>query len=153
MSAEENLAIAHHFFDSVWDKGDDSVLDKHLAEAFIEHFPGMESGRDGFRRTAQVFRAAFPDIRLTIEDEFASGDRVVHRWVWRCTHRGDLFGIAPTGNRLEFTGMTIVRLENGVIVERWSNIDSLTMFQQMGALPLVGQGSTGARASGQGDLP
>jgi steroid delta-isomerase-like uncharacterized protein len=138
MSVEENKAIAHRFFDSVWNKGDDSVVDRYLAPDFVEHFPGMEGGRDGFMKTSRLFREAFPDIDLTIEDEIAAGDRVVHRWVWRCTHKGPFLGIPPTGNRLEFTGMTIVRMADGEIAERWASLDELTMFQQMGVLPAVG---------------
>lgn len=138
MSPDENKVIAHRFFDSVWNKSDDSVVDLYLDADFIEHFPGMEGGREGFLRTAQVFRTAFPDIDLTIEDEIAAEDKVVHRWVWRCTHKGPLLGIQPTGNKLEFTGMTIVRMANGKIAERWASLDELAMFQQMGALPAVG---------------
>lgn len=139
MSPEENKAVVHLFYDSVWNKRDDSVVDLYLAPDFIEHARvfGPEGGREGFKRTAQLFRVGFPDINLTIEDEIATADKVVHRWVWRCTHLGTLLGFPPTGNKIEFTGITIVRMVNGQIAERWASLDELTMFQQMGALPAV----------------
>ena len=138
MTPEENKAIVHRFFDAVWNKKDDSLVDTYLAVDFVEHFPGMEGGRDGFRRTAEVFRTAFPDIVLTIEDEIATTDRVVHRWNWQCTHKGNFLGIPPTGKKLNFSGMTIVRMKEGQIAERWAGLDQLGMYQQMGLLPAVG---------------
>jgi steroid delta-isomerase-like uncharacterized protein len=138
MSVEENKAIAHLFFDTVWNKGDESVVDVYLAPDYVEHSPGWEPGREGYKKTAQQYRNAFPDINVTIEDEIAAEDRVVHRWTWRCTFKGPLFGFQPTGNKVEFTGITIVRLANGQIAERWANVDELTLLQQIGALPPVG---------------
>ncbi len=138
MSPEENKAIVHRFFDEVWNQRNDSVVNEYLAQDFIEHFPGMEGGRDGFLRTAKVFRDAF-DINLTIEDEIAAGDRVVHRWTWRCLNKGQLFGIPATNKTIVFSGMTIVRMANGKIAERWASLDQLGMFQQMGVLPQVGE--------------
>ena len=87
MSPDQNKLIVREFFDSVWNKRDDSVVDRYLALQFIEHFPGMEGGRAGFKKTTQLFRAAFPDINLTIEDEIATEEKVIHRWTWRCTLR------------------------------------------------------------------
>jgi steroid delta-isomerase-like uncharacterized protein len=138
MSPEDNKVIVHRFFDEVWNKGNDSVVELYLASDFIEHFPDMEGGREGFLKTARLFRIAFPDIHLTIEDEIAEGDKVVHRWTWRCTHAGPLFGIPPTGNKLQFSGITIVRVKDGQIIERWANLDEMGMFQQMNALSAVG---------------
>jgi len=135
MSPEENKIIARRFFEEVWNKSNDSVVDLYLAPDFIEHFPGMEGGHEGFLKTAKLFRTAFPDINLDIEDEIAAGDKVVHRWTWRCTHKGPLYGVPPTGNKLQFSGMTIVRLADGQIVERWASLDELGMLQQMGAIP------------------
>jgi steroid delta-isomerase-like uncharacterized protein len=137
MVAEDNKAIAHKLFDEVWNKGNVDVVDEYIATDYIEHFPGMKGGRDGFRETHTLFRTAFPDIQLTIDDEFAVGDRVVHRWTWRCTHRGELFGIPPTGKRVQFSGILILRMVNGQIAERWSQLDRLSLLQQLGAIPAL----------------
>jgi steroid delta-isomerase-like uncharacterized protein len=137
-SPVENKAIAHRFFDEIWNKGNFSVIDQYVAENFVEHFPGMESGREGFRRTATVFRTAFPDLELIIQDEIAEADRVVHRWTWRATHKGPLYGMAATGKRVDFSGMVIVRLERGQIAERWTSLDMLGLLQQLGAIPPLG---------------
>src|SRR5208283_2227195 len=68
MTPEENKVIARRFFEAVWNKSDDSVVNIYLSPNFIEHFPDMEGGRDGFLKTAKLFRTGFPDINLTIED-------------------------------------------------------------------------------------
>jgi steroid delta-isomerase-like uncharacterized protein len=80
-------------------------------------------------------RAAFPDTRMTIEDEIAEGDKVVIRWTIRGTHKGEYMGIAPTGKEVTVTGISVYRIERGKIVEDWSNNDMLGMLQQLGAIP------------------
>ena len=65
----------------------------------------------------------------------AEGDKVVTRWIGQGTHQGELMGVAPTGNQLTFTGITIHRIEATKIVEEWSNWDALGLMQQIGAVP------------------
>jgi steroid delta-isomerase-like uncharacterized protein len=135
MSEGQNKEIAHYFFDQLWNHANLSVIEEYVAPDFIEHFPGMENGREGFRKTAKLFLNAFPDLQLTIHDEVAEGDRVVHRWTWRATHSGELFGIPATGKLVEFDGMIMVRMANGQLVERWSRIDEVTLLRQLGVIP------------------
>ncbi len=79
--------------------------------------------------------AAFPDLRMDAEDVIAEGDKVVQRWTATGTHDGDLMGIAPTGNRVEFTGMEISRISGGKVAEMREGYDAMGMMQQMGAIP------------------
>ncbi len=72
---------------------------------------------------------------LSGEDQVSDRDRVVTRWSAQGTHRGAFGGIAPTGNVITFTGITISRLENGQLVEEWENFDELSMMRQIGAVP------------------
>ncbi len=80
-------------------------------------------------------RAAFPDLHQTIEEQISEGDKVAYRWTARGTHQGGLMGIAPTGNRVTFTGISIARLVDGKIEEIWENHDALGMMQQLRAIP------------------
>ncbi len=78
-------------------------------------------------------RAAFPDIRIAIEDQVAEGDKVVTRWVATMTHEGDLGGAVATRNRVTLTGTTIERFEDGKVVEAWRSMDTLDLLRQIGA--------------------
>ena len=88
-----------------------------------------------------MYRSAFPDMQLTIEDQIAEGDKVVTRWTARGTHQGELMGIPPTGKQATVTGITVGRVANGKFVESWSNFDALGMMQQLGVVPVPGQTS------------
>jgi predicted ester cyclase len=78
---------------------------------------------------------AFPDLRVTIEDQVAEGDEVATRWTVRGIHRGEMMGTAATGNRVTFTGTQTDYISGGKIVESWSNWDTLGMLHQIGAVP------------------
>ena len=82
-----------------------------------------------------MYRTAFPDMRITIEDQVAEGDKVVTRWTASGTHQGDLMGIDPTGRRATVTGITIDRISGGKVEETWTNFDAMGMMQQLGVIP------------------
>jgi steroid delta-isomerase-like uncharacterized protein len=82
-----------------------------------------------------MYRAAFPDLKITVEDQIAEGDKVVTRWTAEGTHDGDLPGLPASGRSSTVTGIGIDRIEGGKIVEAWGNWDTLGMLQQLGAIP------------------
>lgn len=140
LTPEQNNAIAVRFFDSVWNKGDFSVLDTLIAPDADDHstvggVPKTEKGSASFRAIVSMFRAAMPDIRLTIDDEVFAGDKVVHRWHLEGTDTGGVMGMPPSGKKLRLAGTTIVRMRDGKIVERWANVDELGLLQQLGVVP------------------
>jgi steroid delta-isomerase-like uncharacterized protein len=139
-SSEKNNQIAVDFFDSAWNKGDFSVLDRLLAPKAIDHSPlGSEEGAEGFKGIISSFRAGMPNLVMTIADEIYSGDRVVHSWVIKGTHTGDrLMGVPATNKELTLSGMTIVRIEDDIIQERWTNLDMLGLLTQLGIVPPMG---------------
>ena len=147
LTAEEQLAlatannqIALDMFDPAWNEGDLSVVDRLIAPNALDHSPlATEEGSEGFKRIIGAFRAAMPDLHMSVEDEIYLGDRVVHRWRVEGTHTGaPLFGVAPSGNTIVLTGITIVRIEDGLIQERWTQLDQLGLQQQLGLLPRPG---------------
>jgi predicted ester cyclase len=86
-----------------------------------------------------MYRGAFPDGRTTVEAVIAEGDKVVHRWTFRGTHRGELMGIPLTDNQVTITGTTLDRVSGGKMEEEWNNFDQLGMLQQLGVAPAPGQ--------------
>jgi len=135
--AEHNTAIARRFF-TAWIGGDPAAFDQVLAPDYVFHDPAdpdTPAGPAGAAAMAAGFRAAFPDLRPVEEDYIAGGDKVVFRWRVRATHRGAFAGVPPTGREVEFSGIEIVRLAGGRIVEHWDEIDALGLLRQLGALP------------------
>jgi steroid delta-isomerase-like uncharacterized protein len=137
MSAE-NKALIERWFEEVWNKGREEAIDEMFAADGVAHglgdAPGATlRGPDGFKPLFHNFRDTFPDMEVIIEDTVAEGDRVAARCRVRGTHKGEGLGLAATGNAVEFTGICIVRVENGKIAEAWNNFDFMSMFQQLNA--------------------
>jgi steroid delta-isomerase-like uncharacterized protein len=111
------------------------VLQEVYADDIVMHEPDEDvRGIEGLKQFVSMIRSALPDLRITLEDDIAEGNKVVSRWGAQGTHQGELMGIAPTGNHVAITGITIHRIENGKIVEEWENWDALGLMQQIGAV-------------------
>jgi steroid delta-isomerase-like uncharacterized protein len=139
---EENKAISRRVIEEIFNRGRLEAADELVATDFVGHDPALPQplrGPDGLRAQAEGYRSAFPDMRLTIEDEIAEGDRVVTRWTARGTHDGELFGISATGKQATVSGITIDRIAGGRIVETWNNWDTFGLLQQLGAIPEMAQ--------------
>lgn len=135
--SERNKAIARAEFE-VWSSGEVERLDDLVAPDVVHHDPydpNAADGLEGLKRSIAANRAAFPDMRIEIEDQVAEGDKVVTRWVATMTHEGELGGAAATGNRVTLAGTTIERFEDGKVVEAWRSMDTLGLLRQIGALP------------------
>ena len=137
--SEENEALVRRYFEEIWDKGNLELIDELFTTNFVRHGPtateGEVRGLEGFKGVVGMYRTAFPDLRVPIEDLIAEGDRVVSRWTARGTHQGELMGIAPTGNQASVTGMIVDRISGGRIEEEWVDYDTLHLMQQIGAVP------------------
>jgi steroid delta-isomerase-like uncharacterized protein len=140
-SAEENTALIRRLNEEFWNAGKAAVFDEVFAPDYVDHSPapGQAPDREGFRQVAAALRAALPDLSSTIEDLVAEADKVAWRWSLRATHRGPLLGIPATGKPITLTGITINRIADGQIVERWSQVDNLGLLQQLGVIPAPGQ--------------
>ena len=141
MTAEENKAVVRRFTDEVWNTGNLAIIDELFASTWVGHDlpPGLAPGREGLKQMVGAFRAAFSDIRATVDDQVAEGDAVAWRWTFQGTHSGAFLGIPPTGKRITLTGISIDRLAGGKFVERWDSADTLGMMQQLGVIPAPGQ--------------
>ena len=142
MSTEQNKALVRQMVEEVFNRGNISLADKFLAPDFVEHEqlpPGVPSGREGVKQLTAMFRSVFPDFKATIDDMIAEGDKVVIRQTWTGTQKGEFMGIPPTGKRVSFGVIDIIRITDGKFVEHWGQMDSMGMMQQLGAIPAPGQ--------------
>lgn len=139
--SHENKALSRRLIEDVWNKGNLTVIDELTADNYVSHDPSAPEirGRDGFKQLISMYRTAFPDIRFSIEDQIAEGDKVMTRWSARGTHKGALMGSPPTGKQATVTGITITRIVGGKAVEAWTNWDTLGLMQQLGLAPVPGQ--------------
>jgi steroid delta-isomerase-like uncharacterized protein len=145
VSVEENKALARRWVEDLFNAGNLEVADEIIAQDHVHHdptLPDIPPGPEGQKQVVNLYRGAFTNAHISIEDQVAEGDRVVTRWTSSGTHQGELMGLAPTGNHVRITGITINRVSDGKIVESWTNYDALGMMQQIGAIPERGQGES-----------
>ena len=126
MSAEANKAVVRREQEELWNHTGDLDAAEELYAA---------GQAEAAKQEAADFRRGFPDVISTIEDLIAEGDKVVARWRSRATHQGDYMSIAPTGNEVEFTGISFYRIEGGKIAQSWNIEDQLGLMRQIGAFP------------------
>ena len=139
MSSEGNKALVRRFVEEFWNDGNMSAANELMTLDAKIHMPtGEVVDVDGLKGFAGALRGSFPNWHSTFEELIAEGDRVAERWTGRGTHRGELMGIAPTGNRMETKGISITRIEDGKIVEDWEILDAMGMMQQLGQISAPG---------------
>ena len=148
MGIEANKALVRRLYE-VLDSGDVDALDEIMSEEYIDHspppFPGLGSGREAVKAAFRIFWEATPG-RHEIEDQIAEGDKVVTRLTAYGRHEADLPGIPRTGNELRVTATVIHRIEDGRLVEKWSDKDVLGFLQQLEVLARLGP----ERGAGEG---
>ena len=137
MSAEANRALIQRFYDEGWNANDLSVYDELVTDDFLDHqaLPGLEPGREGFKMLNVMFRSAFPDVWVNVDQIVAEDDKVACRWTSTGTHEGDLFGIPPTGAKVNVTATVWYRIEDGRLAEGWINRDDVGLMRQLGVIP------------------
>ena len=136
--SENNKGIVRRLVEEVWNKGNLSLVDELFAPNYEHHdssTPDLGRGPEGEKKRAALYRTAFPDLRVTLEDIIAEGETVMTRWSCRGTHKGDLSGIAPTGKPFTISGMTVARVSNGKMAEGYVNWDALGLMRQLGVVP------------------
>jgi len=139
---EDNKQFMRQFVEEVINKKNLDAIDELVAEDFVEHipFPGQGPGREGLRQVLATFLSAFPDIRWTLEEQIAEGEKVVSRFTMTGTHRGDFLGIPPTGKSVNIWGVVIDVVRNGKFAESRIIMDTLGLMQQLGMIPMPSEG-------------
>jgi serine phosphatase RsbU (regulator of sigma subunit) len=130
---EENKAIFRRYIEEVWNRTNLELVDA-IFDRYVSHQPDgptLERGPEDVKRFVGEFRAAFPDLRINIDDQIAEGDKVVRATI-RGTHQGMFRGMAPTGKEIEEKGFSVFRFsEEGKVVESWDSYYSqLSLMRQ-----------------------
>jgi steroid delta-isomerase-like uncharacterized protein len=133
MTPEQNKALYNRYIQEVFNKGRLELLDELLSPSYVYHDapPGTPEGPEAIRQVVTMFRTGFPDLEITLEAQAAEGEDVCSRSVMRGTHTGTVFGLAPTGNKVEMKGITWVRVRDGRITDSWVRNDVATMMRQL----------------------
>jgi steroid delta-isomerase-like uncharacterized protein len=129
--------IARRLTEDPWRGKLDEALEL-VGSDYVGHIPGAPEpihGTDGFRDFVNMYLTGFPDGTITVDDQIAEGELVATRWTARGTHTGELMGMPPTGKQVTVSGITYARIADGRAREAWLSWDTLSMMQQLGAVP------------------
>lgn len=132
-------SFLQRWFDEVWNKGNETAVFEMFDENGIAHGLTDENGNElrgpeNFVAFHRNFRAAFPDIRITLEETVTEGDKIAGLCKVSATHSGDNLGFAATNKPIEFSGMTMVKVKDGKIIEAWNHFDFMNLYQQLDAV-------------------
>jgi len=133
----DHAATMKRLYDLI-NAGDIDGFGELLAEDFVEHeeLPGLEPSKEGVKQLFHMYRAAFPDLRMDVQDVLVSGDKAVARVRATGTHQGEFLGMPATGKSVDVQLIDITRFGDDALArEHWGVFDSLAMLQQLGAIP------------------
>ncbi len=131
---QQILSLAGKFAETLNTRNVD-LFDTFIAPDYVNHNPAVAPGLQGVKEFFAGWLVAFPDTVVTMEDAFVAGDKVVGRYTYRATHRGTFLGIPPTGKQVTMRSIDIWRVQNGVFVEHWDELNTLEVMQQLGVVP------------------
>ena len=134
---ERNKNLIRKATEEIYNQGNYACIDEIVSSDFVIHSlnPNKEiHGPEGARNFAIALRTAFPDIKFIIKDQFAEGNKVVTHLIAEGTHDGDFQGIPPTGKSFKVSAIDIDYIKNGKVSECWSNLDELSLLQQLGVV-------------------
>ncbi len=139
MSLEENRQLVRRY-QEIYNNNNLEALSEVLVDDLLTPriMPGIPPGLQGARAAHRIMLLGFPDYHTVIEDLIAENDKVAARITMTGTHTGDFMGIAATGIQVEYSGMYIVRIKDGMIVEHWGEEDGVSLLTQLGALAKSG---------------
>ncbi|HOQ98650.1 MAG TPA: ester cyclase [Anaerolineae bacterium] len=139
MSMEKNQEIVRRFYEAVFNQGNTAAVEELVAPNFVDHspFPGQAPDRAGLSQFVTTFRTPLPDLKVEVEDTISQGDKIAVRWKARATHKGTFLQIPSTGKQVTISGIDIMRIADGKIVEHWGYQDQLGFVKEIGVLPAL----------------
>jgi predicted ester cyclase len=135
--SEQSRELMRRITAEIWDEGRIEMVDQYIAEDLVDHVevPGLDgTGRERYRASAVMMRAAFPDFRNPLDYIVAEGDLAVSYGRSVGTNTGELWGMPPTGKSIDVLTIGMLRFEDGRAIERWGVHDTMAMMQQLGLL-------------------
>jgi steroid delta-isomerase-like uncharacterized protein len=142
--SDANIAVIRRFYEELWNRGDLAVAQELLQPEirFRGSFGTTIEGLPAVMRYVEQTRAAFPDWHNRIDELIAADEKVVARMTWTGTHRGEFFGIPPTGRKVAYVGAAIFEVRHGKIQEGWVVGDTQELWRALGVLALPGDDRT-----------
>ncbi len=129
----ENVAVLNRYYDEVWNRGELAVLDEVVSLELVGHDPAIgDFGFEQLKQLVLMFRRGFPDFQVTAEDVVAQADRVALRFRSEGTFRVEFMGMAPTGERVSYTGLVMYRFARCQVVEIWMGWDPASLVRRIG---------------------
>jgi steroid delta-isomerase-like uncharacterized protein len=134
---EESKALIRKAWDEIFNQKNLEAVDEYFARDASIGFapPGVPPNREGFKQIIGPYLTAFPDLHVAFEDQIAEDGTVASRFSVTGTHRGELAGIAASGNKVDYSGVNFISVRDGKIVEVWGASDQLRLMRQIGAIP------------------
>lgn len=132
---EANKQLARDFFAQIWNARDESAIYRFIKEDAGGNDSDFGAGREAFRNQWKLWMDAFPDLNFEIIDLVAEGDKVLTRWILTGTHSvASFLGKEPTGTKIRVEGMSLDRMENGIVAEGCDGWDALGLRRQLGII-------------------
>jgi len=133
MTDTQNVATVRKLYREAFEKGNVDYFDEVAPSAFEDQDPiNPTDDFMGVKESMLITLRAFPDMKLTIHDIFEAGDKVVARFSYTGTHKGEFLGIKPTNKKITVKGIDIIRFADGKAVQHWGEINGFSILQQMG---------------------
>jgi steroid delta-isomerase-like uncharacterized protein len=138
-ASEAAKAVVRRNTEEVQGGGNFAVFEELFADDFLDHTPqpGRTPDKAGARELYKVLRAAFPDFHAEIHWQLADSDRVTTYKTYHGTHLGEFFGVAPTGRKIQFETVDVMRVRDGQIAEHWGVANLFSLMQQLGVSPAI----------------
>ena len=133
MTAAENKRRYAEYIQAIFNEARFDQLDGYLAHdyAIKDAPPGSAEGAAGIREVVTMFRTAFPDMVITLDEVIAEGDWVASKSTLRGTQTGEFLGVAPTGRSVAVTSLTMVKYRDGRLTESWVKNDVTSQMAQL----------------------
>jgi len=139
MNAEEKKSLIRRYYQEVWSEGNLAFVDRHMTEDYANIDPATPGtrleGRAAFKELVKALRAAFQEMSMTIDGQYADGDAVITEWTSHAVHRGSLNGLPPTGKAGSTTGITVSRFRGEKICQDHAIWDLFGLMQRLGVIP------------------
>lgn len=134
----DDVAVLRRLYDDVWNDGNPATAHELVDDDYLIHDRDLSEelrGPELYLALAEQTRAIFPDATFTIADTVAEGSKVALHWTMTGTHEGTVFGLEPTGERVRLEAIELNRFEAGALAETWTQSDTLSLLEQLGASP------------------
>lgn len=134
----ENADLIKRFYEEAMGGGNLDLIDELASDDIVDHeegLPGQPGGKEGVKFFVGKMRQAFPDIKVTVDVTLDQGGLAAGRAIMRGTHQGEFMGVPASNKSVEVESIDIIRVEDGKVAEHWGVTDTMSLMQQIGAIP------------------